>query len=98
MCTQGIDGISWSSGRSFFEAKKTGHHRLLFLDECGVLVPEKDRHQVPVILVMVAPPRQDPDHVFLAVKIFPGVFVSLSPFLGSHSGMLDGGVKRISLV
>ena len=71
---------------------------MLFFDKRGILVPEEQRHEVPIVLWLVTPPRKDLDHVFFAVEGFPRLLVGACPFLGRHTRMFDGGVKRVAFI
>src|SRR5215510_4163047 len=93
-----IDGKARSPSFSVFQTEKPCDHRVLFFDQSGILIPKKDCHEIPIGLRIVAPARQNLDHVLFAIKGLPGIFVGLGPFLGRHAWMLDRGVKRIAFV
>ena len=84
MHRDGVDSKTGPANLAVFETEKARDHRMLLFDERGILIPKKDRHEIPIVFWRVVPPRQILDHVFFAVKRLPGILVGLGPLFRAH--------------
>src|SRR5262249_21741249 len=98
MDRQRIYGEAGAALRAVLEAEESCDQRVLLLDDRRVLIPEVDRDQVPINFRVVAPAREDADHVLLAVERLPRLFVGGGPLLRAHARVMDRRVEGIPLV